>query len=157
MGQKIFKLLTAVLICQGAGIIGAVFTTSNISTWYFTLNKPVFTPPNWLFGPAWTFLYFLMGISLYLIWQEKDSKQKKLGLKLFFAQLGLNTLWSIIFFGGHSLVGGLVIIILLWVLILLTINAFHKIKKAASYLLYPYLAWVSFATILNLSIVLLNL
>lgn len=156
MIQKALGLLSAILICEAAGIIGAFFTTPNISTWYVGLNKPFFSPPNFIFAPVWTTLYLLMGISLYLIWQAKGDNRKRLPLKLFFAQLGLNILWSIIFFGAHSIVGGLFIIILLWILIFLTIIYFQKINKLAAYLLYPYLAWVFFATILNFTLFLLN-
>lgn len=154
---KIFRLITAVIVCEGAGIIGALFTTPAISTWYVLLNKPFFNPPNFIFGPVWTILYFLMGISLYLIWESAKDKNKNIGLKLFLIQLGLNTLWSIVFFGRHSIVGGLVIIILLWFLIFKTIYYFQKVNQTAAFLLYPYLVWVSFATILNLFILILNL
>lgn len=151
------KLISAIILCQGAGIIGAIFTTPNIQMWYAQLNKPSFNPPNWIFAPVWTTLYLLMGISLFLIWQTKDKQEaRKQGLMFFFLQLVLNTVWSIVFFGMHSLVGGLIIIVFLWIMILLTIINFQKVKKLAAYLLYPYLAWVSLATILNFSLVILN-
>lgn len=150
------KLIAAILLCEGAGIIGSIFTIPSVTGWYTTLIKPPFNPPNWLFGPVWTILYLLMGISLYLVWLSKKSAVKKEALQIFFAQLILNSLWSIVFFGARSLLGGLVIIIGMWVLIYLTIKKFAKINKTASYLLYPYLAWVSFASVLNLAIVFLN-
>lgn len=150
------KLVAAILVCEGAGIIGSIFTIASITSWYATLIKPPFNPPNWIFGPVWTILYLFMGISLYLVWLSKKSAAKKEALQIFFAQLILNSLWSIIFFGMHYLVGGLIIIIGMWILIYLTIKKFAKFNKTASYLLYPYLAWVSFAAILNLAIVFLN-
>ncbi|MGB6839296.1 MAG: TspO/MBR family protein, partial [Microgenomates group bacterium] len=93
------KLIASIIICQLAGIIGAIFTTPSISDWYAGLNKPFFNPPNWLFGPAWTLLYLLMGISLYLVWKQKGGIEIRTALIFFTIQLGLNTLWSIIFFG----------------------------------------------------------
>ncbi len=148
-------LIFTVLLSEGAGILGSFFTFSSIPTWYTTLVKPSFSPPNFVFGPVWTALYALMGISLYLVWTSK-AKSKQYAIKLFFIQLGLNTFWSIIFFGLKNPGLAFIEIIALWVAILLTIKAFQKISKKASYLLYPYFAWVSFATILNFSIWALN-
>ena len=148
-------LIFAVLLSEGAGILGSFFTFSSIPTWYATLIKPSFSPPNFVFGPVWTILYALMGISLYLVWTSK-AKSRQYAVKLFFVQLGLNALWSIIFFGLKSPGLALIEIIALWVAIFLTVKAFLKISKVASYLLYPYLAWVSFASILNFSIWILN-
>lgn len=153
---KLFKLAVSILLCEGAGILGSIFTIQSIPTWYATLNKPPFSPPNFVFAPVWTLLYFLMGVSLYLVWESKNVKNKKIGIKFFLAQLGVNSIWSIIFFGFHSPIGGLLVIILMWFLILKTIQTFKRINNTAAYLLYPYLGWVSFATILNLSIVILN-
>ncbi len=155
----LIKLIIAIVICEGAGFIGAFFTTPAISSWFVTLNKPFFSPPNWVFGPVWTLLYLLMGISLYLIWKITDSKKAKLkkeALLVFFSQLILNILWSVVFFGAHSPILGLLVIIGLWLLIFRTIQLFSKLSKLSAQLLYPYLVWVSFASILNLSIVLLN-
>lgn len=125
--------------------------------WYSTLNKPFFTPPSWLFGPAWTVLYILMAISAYLIWRKGFKKQQvREALKIFGIQLVLNLIWSPVFFGFHQLFLSLVIILILWYLIFKTIIVFAKIDKIASYLLYPYILWVSFATVLNFSVWLLN-
>lgn len=156
--QKLFKFLVSVIGCELAGIAATPFTLSAIPTWYQTLNKPIFSPPNWVFGPVWTILYFLMGLAVYLIWtsKTKNQKLKQVGLKYFSIQLGLNFLWSILFFGLHSPILGMIDIIILWILILITMMKFHKISKTASYLLIPYLLWVSFATVLNLTIVVLN-
>jgi len=154
--SKYLKLLASVVLCEGAGIFGSLLTFSSITSWYINLNKPFFNPPNSIFGPVWTILYLLMGISLYLVWVSPKSKFKKIGIKLFLAQLGLNVLWSLVFFGGKSPIGGLVVILPLAFLIYKTIKSFGNISKTSAILLYPYLAWVSFATILNLSIVILN-
>lgn len=154
MPIKFPQILLSIGLCLFAGLIGSLFTFSATPTWYVTLNKPEFSPPNWIFGPVWTILYILMGVSLYLVWTSK--KKSKFALKLFLAQLLLNTLWSIIFFGMRNPTLALVEVVILWVMILLTILEFRKISKCAAYLLFSYLAWVSFATILNLFIVLLN-
>ena len=155
--NKTLLLIISIVICQFAGLIGSVFTVRSISTWYTALVKPAFNPPNWLFGPVWTLLYLLMGISLYLVWQKGTSDvHVKIALLIFAVQLVLNILWSILFFGMQSPMLGLIEIVLLWVFILLTITNFYHISKPASYLLIPYILWVSFAAVLNLSIFLLN-
>ena len=145
------------MVCLSAGALGTIFTISSIPTWYAALNKPVFSPPNYLFGPVWTILYILMGISVALIW-EKGLKTEKIreAMFLFGVQLLLNAIWSPIFFGVKNLFLALIVIILMWIFILKTILAFWKIKKVSAYLLVPYLAWVSFATLLNFSIWFLN-
>lgn len=149
------KLILSILFAQSAGLIGAIFTSSAIPVWYATLNQPPITPPNWLFAPMWITLYTLMGISLYLIW-KKGLKKNKIGVKLFLIQWVLNALWSIIFFGMNELLFGLIEIIFLWFFILFTIIEFRETDKCAAYLLIPYLAWVTIATILNFSFVWLN-
>lgn len=153
--NNILILIASVVVCQLAGILGSFFTITSINSWYSLLNKPFFNPPNWIFGPVWTTLYLMMGISLYLIIINK-SKNKKLAYYFFTAQLILNSLWSIIFFGLKSPFFAFLEIIILWCAILLTIIKFYKISKPASYLLMPYLAWVSFAAVLNLAIYFLN-
>ena len=148
------KLISSIIICELAGILGSIFTISSVSTWYITLNKPFFNPPSWLFGPVWTALYLLMGISLYLIWTNK--KRTKKALTIFGIQLILNTLWSILFFGLKTPLFAFIEIIFLWIAIMLSIQYFYKINKTAAYLLIPYILWVSFAAILNFSIFVLN-
>ncbi len=143
-------LIFSLGICLGAGVLGSFFTINSIPTWYQTLNKPFFFPPNWIFGPVWTILYILMGYSLYLVWVKNKVPV------IFWIQLILNAVWSIIFFGFKNPTLALIDIIALWVTIILTIKVFAKINKLSAYLLYPYLAWVLFASILNLAIVLLN-
>ena len=154
---KLLRFAASELICLLAGGLGTIFTISAIPTWYATLIKPPFSPPNWLFGPVWTVLYLLMGIALYMIWQKgtKRPKQRE-ALMLFGVQLFLNAIWSPIFFGARNLFLALIVIALMWIFILKTILAFGKISKTASYLLYPYIAWVSFASILNFSVWILN-
>lgn len=148
------RLLFSIGICEGAGIVGSFFTFSAIPAWYKFLNKPSFSPPNWLFGPAWTVLYFLMGISLYLIWTSR--KKTKEVLLLFWIHLFFNATWSIVFFGLRSPFLGFINILILLFLILVVIYKFWKINKLAGALLLPYLVWVSFATVLNYNILILN-
>lgn len=154
---NISKLIISIAICQSAGIIGSIFTISAIPTWYSFLNKPSFSPPNWIFGPVWTLLYTLMGISLYLIWQKGiEKKEVKRAINFFGIHLVVNALWSIIFFGLRNPLMGLVFIIILWALIIVVIDRFQRIDKRAAVLLLPYFAWVSFATVLNYTIWQLN-
>ncbi|MCX7973710.1 MAG: tryptophan-rich sensory protein [Candidatus Aminicenantes bacterium] len=155
--NDVFKLIVSLILCQLAGIIGSFFTRPAIPTWYQTLNKPNFTPPNWLFGPVWISLYILMGLSLFLIWRKKPQNGRiNSAFAIFFIQLILNAFWSIAFFGFRSPLFGLVIIILLWIGLLLTIIQFARLSFAASVLLWPYFLWVNFASLLNFSIWLLN-
>lgn len=155
--NKVLKLITAIGICLLAGGIGSFFTAPAISTWYVTLQKPFFNPPNWVFGPVWTTLYILMGISLYQFWvRAKTDTLRNQGFMLFGLQLLFNILWSVMFFGLKSLELAFVTILILWVLIFKTILSFRKTKKSAGWLLVPYLMWVSFATLLNFAIMMLN-
>ncbi|MBM3281777.1 MAG: tryptophan-rich sensory protein [Candidatus Diapherotrites archaeon] len=157
-----FKLALSIGICLGAGFIGSFFTMDSISTWYASLNKPFFNPPNWVFGPVWTVLYVFMGWSLYQLWNNHSTAVKKNQPLLFSAyywfavQLILNVLWSIIFFGWKNPLLALSTIIFTWFSIGMTVSAFFRIRKEAAYPLLPYWAWVSFASLLNMSIVLLN-
>ncbi len=155
--KDFFKLIIAVIVCEGAGIIGSVFTISAIPTWYATLVKPSLNPPSWVFGPVWTMLYLLMGVAVFLVWRKGfEQKAIKIALGIFFFQLMLNALWSIVFFGFHNLGGALVEILLMWFAIVGTIVVFSKISRPAAYLLLPYIAWVSFATYLNYALWILN-
>lgn len=154
---NLLKLLISIVFCMSAGIIGSFFTISSIPNWYMNLNKPIFAPPNWLFGPVWTLLYILMGISLYLVWIKLESNpNSKKAIKIFLLQLGLNFIWTPVFFGLRSPLFGLLIIIALLISIVVTMKSFFTISKVAMYLLIPYLLWVSFATILNAAIYWLN-
>lgn len=155
--RNIVRLIVSIVVCQCAGIVGSIFTTSAIPTWYAALQKPPFTPPNWLFAPAWGTLYLLMGISAFLIWRTGvENRETRISLMVFLIQLILNTLWSIAFFGLQSPFCGLIVIIALWVAILMTILRFFRISTIAGALLLPYILWVSFATVLNASIFVLN-
>ena len=153
----ILKLIISLVLCQLAGVLGSVLTGPSISTWYATLKKPSFAPPNWLFGPVWITLFVLMGIALYLVWRQGvASPEVRIGLLIFVIQLLLNIAWSAAFFALRSPLGGLVVIGLLWVAILLTIISFSRVSTAAGLLLAPYILWVSFAALLNASLWALN-
>lgn len=150
------KLISSIALCVLLGSVGGLVTVNEIPTWYATLNKPSFHPPNWLFGPVWTTLYVLMGIGVYLIWKQPLSKERNKALQVFILQFILNFCWSFIFFGLHATGWALIEMIALLVLILLTILHFAKHSKLAAWLLVPYLAWVSFALLLNAAIWKLN-
>jgi len=153
----IIKLVVSIVACQCAGIIGSIFTTRAIPTWYAALEKPFFNPPNWLFAPAWITLYLLMGIAAFLVWRKGlGQKGVRAALVVFLVQLVLNALWSVVFFGLKSPLWGVVVILALWVAILLTIIRFFKLSTAAGALLLPYILWVSFASVLNVAIWVLN-
>ncbi|TRZ94338.1 MAG: tryptophan-rich sensory protein [Dehalococcoidia bacterium] len=155
--KNIIRCFVSIIACQCAGLVGSIFTADAIQTWYTTLQKPSFTPPNWLFAPAWVTLYLLMGISAFLIWRTGlDKRQTRTALILFLIQLILNTLWSVAFFGLESPLYGIIVIVILWSAILLTILRFLRISTAAGVLMLPYILWVSFAAILNISIFMLN-
>lgn len=144
-------------MCLAVGGISGYLTTSEITTWYATLQKPSFNPPNYLFGPVWTILYIMMAISFWLIWKSDASESlKNKAILLFGIQLILNFFWSIIFFRFHQLGFAFAEIIAMWVFILLSILAFYPVSKPAAIMLIPYLCWVSFATVLNFSIWRLN-
>lgn len=153
---KTTKFLASIIICQGAGLIGSFFTVPEIKTWYSFLIKPSFNPPSWIFGPVWTLLFLLMGISLYLVWDKNFGGKSQTVILAFGAQLVYNIFWSVIFFGLRDPLFAFVDIIILWVAILHTIFVFNKISKLASWLLVPYLLWVSFAGVLNFYILALN-
>lgn len=153
--KKPVKLIIFIGFCLSVGAIGSLFTTSSIPTWYATLVKPSFSPPNWIFGPIWTILYILMGISAYIIAQTKN-KLATAALKLFWIHLIVNFAWSYLFFGLRNPFYGLVCILVLWSLIVAVILRFSKINKMSAWLLSPYIMWVSFATFLNYDIWILN-
>ena len=144
-------LVFFILICEGAGALGSLFTAGSVATWYVTLARPSFSPPNWVFGPVWGLLYLFMAVAAFLVWKKRGK-----GLTLFWAQLFLNALWSPLFFGLQNPLLALLDIALLWILILLTTVFFFRTSRVSGTLMLPYLAWVSFASILNAAIVLLN-
>lgn len=155
--MKILQIIVSVAACQLAGIVGSLFTTPAIPTWYANLKKPSFSAPNWLFGPVWVTLYTLMGISLYLVWQKRNEVKIAWPAIIFFlVHLVINALWSIVFFGQKNIFGALILIVVLWLMIVASIVLFYKVNKTAAYLLIPYLLWVSFASFLNYSFWRLN-
>lgn len=155
--KSFFKLLVTIIVCELAGIIGTLFTSSEIPTWYAGLVKPALNPPSWIFGPVWTILYILMGIAVFLVWKKGLSRPDvKKAVKVFALQLILNATWSIVFFGLHSPLWAFVIIVAMWLAIIWTMVVFYKISKPAMWLLVPYILWVTFASYLNYSIVVLN-
>ncbi len=151
------KLIISFIVTFAAAALGSYFTTPNISTWYASLNKPFFSPPGWIFAPVWSILYILMAIALYLIWKKDAPQEEKTKAIILYAiQLSLNTLWSVIFFGMREPGIALAEIIVLETAIILTALSFRKISPVAERLFIPYIIWVGFAIILNLSIVVLN-
>lgn len=149
------KLIFSIILAQSAGWVGAIFTVSAIPTWYALLNKPSFSPPNWVFGPVWTILYILIGVSLYIIWVEHNKKTFWM-MKLFLFHLFLNAIWSPIFFGAKNLGLAFFVILVMDITLVLIIKNFYKINKIAALILIPYLLWISFASLLNFSIWKLN-
>lgn len=147
------------VLCIGlslaAGFIGSFFTFDSITTWYNTLTQPSWTPPNWVFGPVWTTLYVLMGVAAALVYKS-GQKGRWLALSLFFFHLVVNAAWSIVFFGMHEPAAALLIIKALWLLIVAMMIFFWRYSRTATYLLIPYLVWVTYASTLNLGIILLN-
>lgn len=159
----ILGAVVSVIIAQMVGFLGSVFTAPNIESWYALLEKPFFSPPNWLFAPVWITLYALMGIAAFLVWSScakatdgQTRKRIKIALGLYGAQLVLNALWSVIFFGLKNPGLAFFEILILWALILIVAVKFFKIEKAAGLLFIPYILWVTFAAILNFAIWQLN-
>lgn len=152
------QIAVSVIIAQLAGIIGAFATQSSVGSWYTTLVKPWFTPPNWLFGPAWITLYTLMGIAAWLVWRKGGFSDEgvRVALIAYGVQLLINAAWSPAFFGARSPIAGLLIIAVLWVAIAVTIYLFSRHSKVAAWLMAPYLAWVTYASALNFEIWRLN-
>jgi benzodiazapine receptor len=151
------KLIICIIAVEIIGILGGFFTAGSILNWYAGLAKPSFNPPNWIFGPVWTILYLMTGISLYLFLTGKGKSKNKIdGFWIFGVQLMLNFLWSIVFFSMHQILGALIVIALLWISIVLNIVTFYRVSKSSAYLLIPYLFWVSFASVLNFAIWMLN-
>jgi tryptophan-rich sensory protein len=172
------KLIFSIVICESAGILGSLFTFSQVKTWYKDLIKPSFNPPSWVFGPVWTILFLLMGIAFYLAWENNflpkaENKAKAWNLlseklysgslkgfnviAIFVVQLILNVLWSIIFFGLHLPGLAFFELLMLWFSILYTIINFYRVSKLAGLILLPYILWVSFAGFLNYFIWILNI
>jgi tryptophan-rich sensory protein len=146
-----------IILCVGVGGVGSLVTAESVATWYETLIKPSWNPPNWLFGPVWTTLYVMMAVAAWLVWRKgQEGQSVGTAMILFFVQLALNSAWSFIFFGARSPGWALVDIVFMLIAILLTTWAFSRHSKWAAILMLPYIAWVSFATVLNYAIVQLN-
>jgi tryptophan-rich sensory protein len=155
---NIAKLIVSVAVPILVGFFGSLFTTADtLNNWYANLRKPAFTPPEWVFGPVWTTLFILIGIAAFMVWQKGlDNKRVLPALLCFVVQLALNVLWSVLFFGLRSPLGGLIDIVLLMSAIILTVILFRRVSKIAGLLLVPYLLWVMFASILNIAIYIQN-
>lgn len=156
-GRAIRGLVVTLVLCFAAAAIGGVATSASVTSWYPGLDKPVWTPPSWLFGPMWTLLYAMMAVAAWLVWKVAGGIAGAKGpLAIFSTQLLLNAAWSILFFGFRSPGLALLDIGLLWAAILATTAAFRRVAPVAGMLLVPYLLWVTFAAALNLAIWLLN-
>lgn len=155
--HSVAVLLIFLVICFGAAAIGGYATAGSVnSDWFENLRKPSWNPPNWVFGPVWTFLYATMAIAGWLVWKASGVRESRFALSLFSFQLGLNVLWSCLFFGMQRIGLAVLDIGCLWLAILGCIAAFHRQSRTAAYLLLPYLAWVTFAAVLNAAIWRLN-
>lgn len=152
--KKSYWFIISLFLCFFTAFLGSSVTTPSIDSWYQSITKPIFNPPNWIFAPVWTLLFFLMAISFYLILIQKPVAKKS--IVLFLSQLFFNFLWSFLFFFVHSPLLAYINILILIVLVVLTTKHFIKINRLAGLLLIPYIAWISFASILNLAIILLN-
>ncbi len=150
------SLLASIAFCEAVGIVPGALTRDEITNWYATLEKPDRTPPDWVFGPVWTTLYLLMGISLYLLRREQSGARRSVATALFVLQLGLNALWTMVFFGRRSPLGGLFVIFPLVFAIFGTILAVATVNRRAAALLVPYLLWSAFASTLNFDVWRLN-
>ena len=154
-GRNIAALILSVFVCLGVGALGSAFTASSVAGWYPTLAKPWFTPPSWIFGPVWTVLYVMMGVAAFLVWRRHDVG-RAVALGAFAVQLALNALWSPAFFGLRSVTAGMVVIALLLPAIAVTAALFFRRSKLAGLLMLPYLAWTSFAALLNAALLVMN-
>jgi tryptophan-rich sensory protein len=154
--KGVAKLIVSIAVPLIVGFTASLFTITGVKSWYQSIRKPTWNPPDWVFAPVWTTLYVLMGIALFLIWRSQGKKQKRTAIILFIVQLIANFFWSFIFFDRHQIALALGEIIVLWLLVLLTIFYFARINKVAAWLLVPYVSWVTFAVILNFTIWQLN-
>lgn len=156
--NKSVKIAIALVICLMVGYSASVVTRPSVETWYPTLIKPPFNPPNWIFMPVWTLLYILMAVAAGMVWDKIKEQQEtvKMALGFFIIQLTLNAIWSYLFFELKNPMLALIEIVLLWLMIYETYLKFIKINKMAGYLLIPYMVWVAFAAVLNASIWWLN-
>ena len=153
---KFKKFAISLIIPLAIGFTGSFFTSGSVGTWYTTLNKPSFNPPNWIFAPVWTILFIMIGISFYIAWSKGFLTRKWIPISIYALNLLLNLLWSLLFFGLKTPLISFIEIIALWIVIVVNIIIFYKISKVSGILMIPYLLWVSFASVLNYSIYQLN-
>jgi benzodiazapine receptor len=153
---QLLVLAGLIALCLAVGALGALATAQSVGTWYQTLAKPSFNPPDRVFGPVWTALYVLMAVAAWLAWRSAGWRAARPALMLFALQLALNLGWSLLFFGARWIGGALVEVVLLWFAIAATIAAFRRHSQWAGILMMPYIAWVTFATALNFAIWRLN-
>ena len=154
--MRYLRLFVCILLTLAVGGLGGVATADGVAGWYETLNKPSFNPPNWIFGPVWTLLYLIMGISLWRIWEQPVSIHRNRAVRIFFIQLTLNFSWSFIFFGMGEIALAFAEICLLWICIAIMIRRFYAVDRTAAFLNIPYLLWVTFASVLNAAYMSLN-
>lgn len=156
--KKIFYFIVAIVLAFIPGFIGVTFTPSGASDiWYNALNKSVLTPSGWVFGAAWTILYGLLGIALFLIMNnDRTRAHKTKAYLLFFAQMILNALWTYLFFGAHMIGAAMIVLVVLIFIAIWMARAFKPISRAASYLVWPYIIWILFAAYLNSVILYMN-
>jgi len=152
----IVALVLFVALCLGIGALGASVTATSVDTWYAGLVKPSFNPPDEVFGPVWTVLYILMGVAAWRVWRSADSDTTRGPLTLFALQLAINLGWTVVFFGLHKIASAVATIVVLDVAVLVTMLAFRAVDRVAALLMLPYVAWVAFATVLNVAIWRLN-
>jgi benzodiazapine receptor len=152
----IVALVLFVALCLGIGALGASVTATSVDTWYAGLVKPSFNPPDEVFGPVWTVLYILMGVAAWRVWRSADRDTTRGPLTLFALQLAINLGWTVVFFGLHKIASAVATIVVLDVAVLVTMLAFRSVDRLAALLMLPYVAWVAFATVLNVAIWRLN-
>jgi tryptophan-rich sensory protein len=152
---RLAGLLAWGVLCFATAALGAV-ASIEAASFYLQLARPAWAPPGWLFGPVWTLLYAMMALSAWLAWLRPPSPRRNAGLLLFVAQLVANALWSWLFFAWHRGAFAAAEVLVLWALIAATIVAFLPVRRAAALLLVPYLAWVSFASVLTWAVWLAN-
>ncbi len=156
MKLKLIRLLISLVFPLAVGFVGSLLTSGPVNSWYASLNKPAFNPPSWVFAPVWTLLFILMGLSFYFAWNVGGARRLKIPFLVYFIQLILNLLWSLFFFSLRSPLLAFIDIVLLWLAILANIYLFYRVRRVAGYLLIPYFLWVSFASVLNFTIIILN-
>ena len=154
--KSIIRLALCLLLCLGLGFLGGRLTRPEIATWYASLAKPWWTPPEWVFGVVWPTLYASMGVSLWLLWEARQAPDRGLAVALFMAQLALNATWTPIFFTWHQPVAALLVVAGLTLVLGATVGAAWRVRRLAAWLLAPYLIWTMYATALNAAIVALN-